>query len=174
MIYRATGHARRGTEYSSVRLCPGIGKCPIHLQIYSMFVLSCRKNKSDGNHFSSLKARTIPPHPGDSSLSAFIAINCTKSCRRMSMPFFRYGRSARQLAQTVACGTPPADALRALVGAAPEPSIGGNPPTWHCDHQFYTPLVAYAYRFPAFYEIRRSHVGPPISSRALPRLTRYA
>ena len=107
----------------------------------------------------------------------------------------RYGRSARQLAQTVACGTPPADALRALVGAArsnrrlrhppadalralvgaaPEPSIGGNPPTWHCDHQFYTPLVAYAYRFPAFYEIRRSHVGPPISSRALPRLTRYA
>ena len=86
----------------------------------------------------------------------------------------RSGRSARQLAQTVACGTPPADALRALVGAAPEPSIGGNPPTWHCDHQFYTPLVAYAYRFPAFYEIRRSHVGPPISSRALPRLTRYA
>ena len=84
------------------------------------------------------------------------------------------GRSARQLAQTVACGTPPADALRALVGAAPEPSIGGNPPTWHCDHQFYTPLVAYAYRFPAFYGIRRSHVGPPISSRALPRLTRYA
>jgi hypothetical protein len=41
----------------------------------------------------------------------------------------RYGRSARQLDQTVACGTPPADALRALVGTAPEPSIGGNPPT---------------------------------------------
>ena len=78
------------------------------------------------------------------------------------------------LARAVACGTPPADALRALVGAAPEPSIGGNPPTWHCDHQFYTPLVAYAYRFPAFYEIRRSHVEPPISSRALPRLMPYA
>ena len=71
----------------------------------------------------------------------------------------RSGRSARQLAQTVACGTPPADTLSALVGAAPEPSIGGNPPTWHCDHQFYTPLVAYAYRFPAFYEIRRAMSG---------------
>ena len=35
-------------------------------------------------------------------------------------------------------------ALRAFVGAAPEPSIGGNPPTWLCDRQFYTPLVAYA------------------------------
>ena len=35
-------------------------------------------------------------------------------------------------------------ALRAFVGAAPEPSIGGNPPTWLCDRQFYAPLVAYA------------------------------
>ena len=54
------------------------------------------------------------------------------------------------LAKTVACGTKPADAFRALVGAAPEPSIGGSPPTWLCDHQFYTPPVAYAYKPPLF------------------------
>ena len=62
----------------------------------------------------------------------------------------RYGRSAR---------------------GSPEPSIGGTQPTWLCDHQLCTPLVAYAYKFSAVYEIRRSHVGPPIFSRATPRLT---
>ena len=61
--------------------------------------------------------------------------------------------------------------LRALAWGSPEPSIGGNPPTWLCDRQLYTPLVACAYKFTAVYEIHRSHVGPPISSRATPRLT---
>ena len=70
-------------------------------------------------------------------------------------------------------GQPSAHRARYVRSArgSPEPSIGGTPPTWLCDHQLYTPLVAYAYKFSAVYEIRRSHVGPPISSRATPRLT---
>ena len=62
----------------------------------------------------------------------------------------RYGRSAR---------------------GSPEPSIGGTPPTWLCDHQLYTPLVAYAYKFSAVYEIRRSHAGPQ-SPLVRPRASR--
>ena len=37
------------------------------------------ENKSDGNRFSSLKARTIPPHPGDSGLAAFIGTHYSKN-----------------------------------------------------------------------------------------------